>query len=399
MSVVDQHDDASVEDPRPLRRKLRGGRRLRDGRYLYWWVEILFVIVFYVVYSTIRNLHHGNPDEAFRHARELISLQRDLGINHEQAIQDWALGWRPLIIAANYFYGSLHFIVTGGVMIYLYRKWSDDYPALAQHARGRHRARAHRLRALPAHAAAAARRLLQQPPEPVVPLRLRRHAGEGPFVLVVQLRRGQQDLQPVRGHAERALRVGALVRVRARPPAAALVGQGARGDLPGHDGDGDRAHRQPLLPRRAGGLPRPRHRLPRGARVHPRRPRPGDRAVGRECRQSEWWRRPTNHPIANPSSAQIAIRSTSGARTVSNTKSTRDFVGVEDREDQQHHQADPDDDVAGLDPVLAVPGTRFLGHALTSASRCGLTVPPEPSVTVPPGRTRNGHPRGRRRSR
>jgi hypothetical protein len=128
MSVVDQHDDAYVEDPRPLRRKLHGGRRLRDGRYLYWWVEILFVIVFYVVYSTIRNLHHGNPDEAFRHARELISLQRDLGINHEQAIQDWALGWRPLIIAANYFYGSLHFIVTGGVMIYLYRKWSDDYP-------------------------------------------------------------------------------------------------------------------------------------------------------------------------------------------------------------------------------------------------------------------------------
>ena len=90
--------------------------------------KILAVIVFYVLYSTIRNLHHGNAAEAFQHARELISLQRDLGINHEQAIQHWALGWRPLIIAANYFYGSLHFIVTGGVMIYLYRKWSDDYP-------------------------------------------------------------------------------------------------------------------------------------------------------------------------------------------------------------------------------------------------------------------------------
>ena len=57
-----------------------------------------------------------------------MKLQIDLGINHEQAIQDWALGFRPFIIAANYFYGSLHFIVTGGVMIYLYRKWSDDYP-------------------------------------------------------------------------------------------------------------------------------------------------------------------------------------------------------------------------------------------------------------------------------
>ena len=51
-----------------------------------------------------------------------------MGINHEQAIQAWALGSRTFIIAANYFYGSLHFIVTGGVMIYLYRRWTDDYP-------------------------------------------------------------------------------------------------------------------------------------------------------------------------------------------------------------------------------------------------------------------------------
>ena len=28
----------------------------------------------------------------------------------------------------NYFYGSMHFIVTSGVMVFLYRKWSDDYP-------------------------------------------------------------------------------------------------------------------------------------------------------------------------------------------------------------------------------------------------------------------------------
>lgn len=129
MSVVEEeHDETLVDPARPRRRKLRGGRRLRDGHYLYWWVEILAVVVFYVVYSTIRNLHHGDPAEAFQHAKELIRLQQDLGINHEQAVQDWALGWRPLVIAANYFYGSLHFIVTGGVMVYLYRKWSNDYP-------------------------------------------------------------------------------------------------------------------------------------------------------------------------------------------------------------------------------------------------------------------------------
>ena len=48
-------------------------------------------------------------------------------------------------------------------------------------------------------------------------LRLRRHARQVPDALVVRLRRGEQDLEPVRGDAERALLLGAVVRVRARP--------------------------------------------------------------------------------------------------------------------------------------------------------------------------------------
>ena len=127
MSVVEQ-DEPTPSPSVPLHRRLPGGRTLRDGRRLYWWGEILAVLIFYGVYTFIRNLHHGNPAEAFDHAKNLIDLQKTLGIYQEQAIQAWALGSRTFIIAANYFYGSLHFIVTGGVMIYLYRKWSDDYP-------------------------------------------------------------------------------------------------------------------------------------------------------------------------------------------------------------------------------------------------------------------------------
>jgi hypothetical protein len=129
MSVVEDHRGDILVEPAPSRRRsLRGGRRLQDERSLYWWIEIAAVLAFYVLYSTIRNLHHGNATEAFQHAKDLIRIQRDLGLYHEQAIQGWALGFRPLIIGANYFYGSLHFIVTGGVMVYLYRRWSDDYP-------------------------------------------------------------------------------------------------------------------------------------------------------------------------------------------------------------------------------------------------------------------------------
>jgi hypothetical protein len=127
MSVVEQDDPTSPASV-PLHRRLPGGRTLRDGRRLYWWGELLAVLIFYGVYSFIRNLHHGNPQEAYDNALDVIRWQQAIGINHEQAIQAWAQGWHAAIVAANYFYGSLHFIVTGGVMIYLYRKWTDDYP-------------------------------------------------------------------------------------------------------------------------------------------------------------------------------------------------------------------------------------------------------------------------------
>jgi hypothetical protein len=132
MSVVEEDAHTPDEPPRPtvvvpFHRRLPGGRTLRNGHRLYWWGEILAVAAFYGIYSFVRNLHHGNETEAFQHAREIIDVQKALGINHEQAIQAWALGSRAFIIACNYFYGSLHFIVTAGVMIYLYRRWTDDY--------------------------------------------------------------------------------------------------------------------------------------------------------------------------------------------------------------------------------------------------------------------------------
>jgi hypothetical protein len=127
MSVLAQDEPAPTPSA-PIHRRLPGGRTLRDGHRIYWWGEILAVLAFYGVYSFIRNLHHGNPQEAFEHAKDLIDLQKTLGIYHEQAIQAWTLGSHAFIVASNYFYGSLHFIVTGGVMIWLYRKWSDDYP-------------------------------------------------------------------------------------------------------------------------------------------------------------------------------------------------------------------------------------------------------------------------------
>jgi hypothetical protein len=107
-------------------------RRSADGRApvrrLYWWKEALTVLVLYEVYSAIRNLSEGSKSEAYRHARQLMHWQTRMGINHEATLQSWALHSRPLIIVLNYVYGSLHFVITTGAVIWLYRRHPGDYP-------------------------------------------------------------------------------------------------------------------------------------------------------------------------------------------------------------------------------------------------------------------------------
>ncbi len=112
----------------PRFRDLPAVHHLRSGHAIYWWAEALFVGIFYSIYSTIRNSNTASPGTAFAHAKQLMSLQRFLHINVEESIQNVALHLRPLIIGSNYFYGSMHFIVTIGVAIFLFRKFPDDYP-------------------------------------------------------------------------------------------------------------------------------------------------------------------------------------------------------------------------------------------------------------------------------
>jgi hypothetical protein len=101
---------------------------LCNGAVLYWWAEVAFIAIYYAVYSAIRNINESSTATARLHALQIIGFQRAVGINAEQQLQHWALASRALIIACNYVYGSLHFVVTAGVLIYLFHRWRDDYP-------------------------------------------------------------------------------------------------------------------------------------------------------------------------------------------------------------------------------------------------------------------------------
>jgi len=110
------------------RTRWRGGKRLRDGHTLYWWVEVLVVMAGNLVYESIRNANTTDVHLAYQNALKIIDWQQALWLNHEQTWQRWALEFEPLVIAGNYFYGSAYILVTLFALVFLYRRFPDDYP-------------------------------------------------------------------------------------------------------------------------------------------------------------------------------------------------------------------------------------------------------------------------------
>ncbi len=93
---------------------------------LPWLREAIVLAVVYVVYGLVRNRFgsahlHGDdaPLHAFNNAVRVIHLEKTLGLFHEQTIQRWFLG-TPFIAFFNIFYGTAHFVVTLGVLIWLF---------------------------------------------------------------------------------------------------------------------------------------------------------------------------------------------------------------------------------------------------------------------------------------
>ncbi len=97
-----------------------------------WRVEILITVVFYFIYSTIRNQFGSAIGgtirvQALHNAERVIDFERALNLFHEQWIQQQFIASVWFIRFWNIFYGSLHFAVTLGVMIYLFRRYPDRY--------------------------------------------------------------------------------------------------------------------------------------------------------------------------------------------------------------------------------------------------------------------------------
>lgn len=93
-----------------------------------WLREILIVVGFYNVYQVVRGQADlGARARAFRHARWIVDIERATGTFFERGLQQLALRSDALITFTNTYYGTIHFLATGGVLMWLFFRRHTSY--------------------------------------------------------------------------------------------------------------------------------------------------------------------------------------------------------------------------------------------------------------------------------
>lgn len=124
-------EDRHQATAHPVEEKAGRGhlRHLRTPRRPRLWFEVLLIAVSYWTYSLVRNAVPEQRSEALRNADWLWDLERQLGLAFEESVNHAVNSVTWLIVGMNYYYATLHFVVTLGVLVWLYRSHPGRYAA------------------------------------------------------------------------------------------------------------------------------------------------------------------------------------------------------------------------------------------------------------------------------
>lgn len=81
----------------------------------------------YEAYEWVRGRVKGTAGPAFQHAKQIIHLERLLGLYQELRMQRWVLPHLRLVQAADIYYGTVHFIVPVVAFVLLWRRAPERY--------------------------------------------------------------------------------------------------------------------------------------------------------------------------------------------------------------------------------------------------------------------------------
>jgi hypothetical protein len=95
-----------------------------------WWVEALTIAWLCWVYDAITNLAPLRLHAALAHGQHILRLERSLHIDPERALDRWLAGHHTLGLLVSDYYDNAHFIVTLGLLGFLWWRRSDIYRPL-----------------------------------------------------------------------------------------------------------------------------------------------------------------------------------------------------------------------------------------------------------------------------
>ncbi|MGE7434381.1 phosphatase PAP2 family protein [Kitasatospora sp. NPDC001175] len=91
--------------------------------------ELALIGLSYWIYSLVRNAVPEQEAVAQKHASWIWHFEQHLGIAVEHSINHAVNSVTWLIVGMNYYYATLHFIITIGVLVWLYRSHPGRYAA------------------------------------------------------------------------------------------------------------------------------------------------------------------------------------------------------------------------------------------------------------------------------
>jgi len=95
-----------------------------------WWIEALVVAWVGWVYDMITNLAPLRAHAALSHARGVLDLERSLHLDPELTLNRWLAGHHTLGLIVSDYYDNAHFIVTIGLLAWLWYGRPDLYRPL-----------------------------------------------------------------------------------------------------------------------------------------------------------------------------------------------------------------------------------------------------------------------------
>jgi hypothetical protein len=102
---------------------------LRSNRTPRLWQELLLCGIGWYVYGLIRNAVPTHQVTATNRAEQVFAFEQTYHLDPEVWLNRTFTEHRWLVIPANYYYATLHFIVTLGVLVWLFRRHPAQYRA------------------------------------------------------------------------------------------------------------------------------------------------------------------------------------------------------------------------------------------------------------------------------